>query len=171
MRTTCALTVWAFVVILFILSARTVTLSSEAQVARQGGEQLDPHKAIPSGDRRFATNDKGVVTDTKTGLEWFLGPDRDTTWDEAKSWVESLTVDGGGWRMPTRDEVKGIYIKDVGTRNMSPLLKTTGGFVWTGETVGSTHAWGFCFEIGEEFWPRLTYSNTARCFAVRSRRL
>lgn len=121
-------------------------------------------------DGRFIVDDNGVVTDTKTGLEWFVGPDRNTTWDEAKSWVESLSVDGGGWRMPTRDEVKNLYTKGAGTHNMAPSFKTTGGFVWTGETMNSSHAWGFCFDIGDEYWPRRTYSETARGFAVRSGR-
>jgi hypothetical protein len=169
-RKTGVLIVWAFVVILFTFSGRTVTVSSEAQVAGEGSQQTDPHKAYPALDRRFVTNDKGVVTVTKTGLEWFVGPDRDTTWDEAKAWTESLSVDGGGWRMPTRDEVKGLYTGGAGTRNMSPLLKTTGGFVWTGETVGSSHAWGFCLHIVDEYWPRRTRSREARGFAVRSRR-
>ena len=29
----------------------------------------------------------GIAKDTKTGLEWKAGPDRDTDWNEARSWV------------------------------------------------------------------------------------
>ena len=37
--------------------------------------------------------------DKNTGLEWLAGPDKDTTWYEAKKWIESLTaVAGGGYR-------------------------------------------------------------------------
>ena len=43
----------------------------------------------------------GIVKDSNTGLEWKVGPDKNTTWYEAKSWVLSLNLDGGGWRMPT----------------------------------------------------------------------
>ena len=75
-----------------------------------------------------------------------------------------------GWRMPTRDELKSLYSKGAGTHNMSPFFKVTGGFVWTGETMGSSYAWGFCFDIGDEYWPLRTYSETARGFAVRSGR-
>ena len=50
---------------------------------------------------RFIANKNGIVWDTKTGLEWIAGPDRNTTWYEAKRWVENLNVAGGGWRMPT----------------------------------------------------------------------
>lgn len=42
----------------------------------------------------------GIVKDTKTGLEWVAGSDKDVTWDQAKAWVEGLNVDGevGGCR-------------------------------------------------------------------------
>lgn len=51
------------------------------------------------------------VKDTKTSLEWIAGPDRDTTWSEARFWVQNLSVDGGGWRMPTMNELKTLYQK------------------------------------------------------------
>ena len=37
----------------------------------------------------FIAYDNGIVLDTKTGKEWIVGPDKKTTWDEAKSWVEN----------------------------------------------------------------------------------
>lgn len=113
----------------------------------------------------------GVVYDEKTGLEWVTGPDRNTTWNEAKRWVESLNVAGGGWRMPTRAELKSLYKKGAGSRNMTPLLKTTGWWVWSGETRYSSSAWGFFFNSGYEGWYYRGYSDyLLRGFAVRSRR-
>lgn len=78
----------------------------------------------------------GIIYDLQTGLEWYVGPDRDTTWDEARAWVKNLTVGDGGWRMPTRAELKTLYKKGVGIRNMDPGFKTTGYWVWSGETKG-----------------------------------
>ena len=92
-------------------------------------------------DRWFVAYNNGVVYDKETGLEWYAGPDRDTNWNEAKSWVENLTIVGGGWRMPTWKELKTLYIKGEGGRNMTPLLKTTGWWVWSGKTKGSSSAW------------------------------
>jgi hypothetical protein len=112
----------------------------------------------------------GVVYDKNTSLEWFVGPDRDTTWDEAKSWVANLTVGGGGWRMPTRKELETLYQEGAGTRNMTPLLETTGWWVWSGETKGSSSAWYFYFYDGNEDWTYRSGSNGSRGFAVRSRR-
>jgi len=112
----------------------------------------------------------GIVMDKNTGLEWLAGPDRDTTWDKGKSWVENLTVAGGGWRMPTRKELKALYQKGAGTRNMTKLLKTTGWYVWSGETKDSSSAWVFGFGDGGEGWGSRNGSHHGRGFAVRSRR-
>ena len=43
-------------------------------------------------DDRFVAYSNGVVEDTKTGLEWYAGPDRNTTWDKAKSWAKNLAI-------------------------------------------------------------------------------
>jgi len=112
-----------------------------------------------------------VVKDRKTGLQWIAGPDRYTTWDEAKSWVENLNVSEGGWRMPTGKELRTLYKKGAGERNMTPILKTTGWWVWSGETQYSSFAWGFSFYLGREYYiDRNSDSAAARGFAVRSRR-
>jgi hypothetical protein len=129
-----------------------------------------------SGEKEIASDGtllayaNGVVFDKKTSLEWFAGPDRDTTWNEAKAWVESLNVAGGGWRMPTKEELKTLYQKGAGTRNMTALLKTTGWGVWSGETSDSSSAWSFAFYIGTEYWASRYSSSNWRGFAVRSRR-
>jgi len=111
----------------------------------------------------------GIVGDTSTGLEWKAGPDKDTPWDEAKSWVQSLNLDGGGWRMPTSGESEALYKKGVGSRNMTPLLKTTGWWVWSDETKGSSLARTFNFYNGGRSWYDRYNSSSGRAFAVRSR--
>ncbi len=121
-------------------------------------------------DDRFIANDNGVVKDTETGLEWYAGPDKDTSWNEAKRWVESLNVAGGGWRMPTIKELRALYKMGVGKRNMTPLLKTTGWQVWSGEKNDSFSYWGFGFGSGFEYWDNRAFSYNRRGFSVRSRR-
>jgi hypothetical protein len=171
MRKTVALLIMAFIVIALTMPNRLEAAGQGIQVVATGTQDFALREAHRSVDESLIAYESGVVIDTETGLEWCVGPDRDTTWHAARSWVESLTVEGGGWRMPTRKELRTLYKEGSGESNMSPLLNTTGGFAWTGEMMGSTYAWGFCFEIGGEFWPRLSFSSTARCFAVRSRRL
>jgi hypothetical protein len=76
----------------------------------------------------------GIVKDTKTGLEWYAGPDEDTTWEEARYWAENLNMDGGGWRMPTLEEIQ-VLEKDAGSTGMIPLLKTVGEHIWAAKIV------------------------------------
>jgi hypothetical protein len=121
-------------------------------------------------DGNFVKFDSGAVYDKNTGLEWYAGPNRGTDWYEAKSWVESLAISGGGWRMPTRDELRTIYKKGVGKRNRTPLLETAGWGVWSVETEGSSGAWVFSFDRGNEYWRHREGVYQEYVFAVRSRR-
>jgi len=111
----------------------------------------------------------GVVRDTSTGLEWKVGPDKDITWNEARSWVQSLNLDGGGWRMPSMDELEHLYKEGKADRNMTPLLKTSGWWVWSGEEKGSSDAWIFNFLGGRDWGDRNNCYYYGRAFAVRSR--
>lgn len=129
------------------------------------------HKAVPS-DNRFERFMSGMVRDTKTGLDWFAGPDKNTSWDEANIWTENLRIYGGGWRMPTKSELKSLYLKGVGPRNMTTFLKISGWFVWSGETgtgqsISDGKAWAIDFEDGREILDRRDSSNYRRALAVR----
>jgi len=120
-------------------------------------------------DGHFVAYENGVVKDTRTGLEWVAGPDRNITWYEAKAWVQSLNIAGGGWRMPTTDELKTLYEKGKGTNHRTLLLKATGNFLWSGETKDSSSAWGFFFGWGRRTFNGRDNSRFSRAFAVRSR--
>ena len=119
-------------------------------------------------DGYFIKYSTGVVKDTKTNLEWMAGPDKGTIWKEAQIWVQRLTINGGGWRMPTLDELVTLYRKGAGTRNMTPLLETTGFWIWSGKSKGSWGAWGFAFSYGGRDWLPRHYASYSRPFAVRS---
>ena len=125
--------------------------------------------------------ESAVYHDKNTGLEWLAGPDKPTNWYDAKKWVESLTdVAGGGWRMPTKKELQTLYL--MGEKcHINPLFKTTACFVWSGETKGSSGAWGFNYSYGtgdvgslfikgSEYWEVRKTSSYGQVFAVRSRR-
>jgi len=122
-----------------------------------------------SRDGVYIAYANGVVRDTKTGFEWVAGPDRDMTWDEANQWVQSLNIAGGGWRMPTLDELESLYKKGLGNRNMTLLLKNTAWYVWSVETQDSSSAWTFSFEHGYMTWDARNFHRGERAFAVRSR--
>jgi hypothetical protein len=153
--------------VLLVVGQISMAVASEQDVSKEA-QGLEQVRAGHSLGPRFTMDRQGIIRDAQTGLQWLVGPDRDTSWHEAKAWVDSLDVDGGGWRMPGREELRNLCRPGSGTHNISPYFENEGGFAWTDEMVGSTHAWGFCFDIGDAYWPRLTFRDTARAFAVRS---
>ncbi|MBC8434183.1 MAG: caspase family protein [Desulfobacterales bacterium] len=135
------------------------------------GEEVDTFTGfkVVRHDGEYVAYANGIVGDIETGLEWKVGPDRATTWDEARSWVQNLGLDGGGWRMPTMDELDDLYGFGAGTRNMTPLLETTGWRIWSGETLGSSEPWPLHFHNRDKYWPRRVDPSISRAFAVRFR--
>jgi len=121
-------------------------------------------------ENRYQVSDLSIITDTQTNLQWYVGPDKDTTWEEAKSWVDNLTIDGGGWRMPTRKELLGLYQNGKGNRNMDLIFKMTGWWVWASEVKDSSSAWYVAFDDGRDYYNDRSYSEYDRGFAVRSAR-
>lgn len=118
---------------------------------------------------RFQEQEGGVILDTTTGLEWLVGPNRTTTYNEAVAWVESRAPWGGNWRMPTREELKTLYQPGIVTRHINPSFKTTGWWVWA-EHRDDSSAWAFDFYYGNEDYIPRTHSVYTRVFAVRSGR-
>lgn len=114
-------------------------------------------------DRHFISLASGVVRDTQTGLEWYMGPDRDTSYRWAVSWARRLDADGGGWKLPSKDEIETIFERGKGARNMSRLFKTRGWFFWT-----SYSNWmPFDFSGGVQGWHELKPEEQSRAIAVR----
>jgi len=158
-----------------------VTLSLDGYKDARQDVEMEPEKFLEldfgiekkkADDARFIEYGNGIVKDNWTDLEWFPGPDKDTDWNETEAWVESLKFDGGGWRMPTLDELEGLYVEGFGSRNTMPLLKIIGYLVWSSET--ESRIWslvrGFLFSDGGST-PRhyRNFSDHGRAFAVRSR--
>ena len=137
---------------------------------------IDPALVSPkiaASDGRFEKLTGGVVRDKQSGLDWYAGPDKNTGRDDANQWIAGLRVDGGGWRMPTRTELKGLYQKGTGSRNMTSLLETKGWLIWSGETGagpggGDGKAWAVDFSDGRDALDSRANSNYMRGFAVRS---
>lgn len=144
------------------------------EIVQIGGQSSKARSAATSRNGIYVAYANGIVKDTKTGLEWKVGPDKDTNWYEAKGWVERLNldgVDGGGWRMPTIDELKGLYKKGAGKNNMISILKTTGGAGWAAGIGDTSKAGFFDFSISGLGGPMARrYDCSTRAFAVRSGR-
>lgn len=133
------------------------------------GNPMNPQTNKP----RFVISNDGVITDSLTGLEWLLGPDNETTCEQARVWCRGLSVAGFGWRMPQRAELKTLYIAGLGENNMAPIFRTTGVFVWSGEQRDSSSAWGVLFtprlfRPSGEGWDYCNSADSTRAFAVRT---
>jgi hypothetical protein len=90
----------------------------------------------------------GVITDHNTGLQWYVGPHGDNNWHQAKAWAEGLTVAGGGWRLPTIQELKTLYQKGASRNHMDPIFQAPGAWAWSGQFHDSRSVYGFCFYSG-----------------------
>lgn len=124
---------------------------------------------VVRGGTRYTVSSEGVIMDNTTGLEWVVGPDQSTDYNNAEAWVKGSKIAGGGWRMPRATELKNLFLSGKGQRNMDPTFKTTGWFVWTKPRDEST-ALGFDFYIGSEAWRRRSGDidrNQHRVFGVR----
>lgn len=121
------------------------------------------HKEVDTEERYIALG-AGVVRDQKTGLEWLTGYGWQMTWDKTKPWIENLSlILGGGWRMPTIDELKSLYEEGSGPRNITSLLTTTSWYIWSGEGKSPERALAFNIRYGREE----SKPYTAQVFAVR----
>jgi hypothetical protein len=139
----------------------------EAQVA----EGMGPTTAkVKTTQRRFTRSQDGVIADRVTGLEWYINPNRDNTWHQAKAWAETLAVAGGGWRLPTLIELKALYQKGASAVHMDPLFQLPGAYVWSGDLQDPQFAWGFAFYSGLEGFHSVDYGFGRVALAVRSRR-
>jgi len=143
---------------------------------------------------------KQIVTDHITGLEWQDDEDANTTrkrWltqenydkctgsngqtqdttkcndtsgDTAATYCTTLSLDGGGWRLPTIDEL--MYIADRSKRNpaIDPTFQhTASDLYWSFTTIVGYegYAWGVYFYGGHVNWLGKYRSLYVRCVRAR----
>ena len=134
-------------------------------------------------DGRFIAYSNGTVLDTRTNLMWAAKDNgSDFYWAGAKYYCESYR--GGGysdWRMPTQDELAGLYDKskgytpvcaasdDKGKVHLTNLITMSCWSEWASETRGSDAAI-FNFYNGHRYWNHQSSGNgyILRALPVRS---
>jgi hypothetical protein len=128
-------------------------------------------------DGRFIAYDDETVLDRGSGLMWVAKDNgSDINWQGAKSYCENYR--GGGytdWRMPTQDELAGLYDKAEGYKSacgdeahLTELIRLTCYWTWASETRGSGAA---CFRFGGggyRCWGPPSGSSFSRVLPVRS---
>jgi hypothetical protein len=105
----------------------------------------------PAG--RYSIAAPGTVLDKRTGLTWQQGVDAKLyAWADAQAFCAALTLQGGGWRVPSMKELQTLL--DV--RLQSPAIDPTffpdtpvesfwSSSLWVGDP---TFAWHVYFSLG-----------------------
>jgi hypothetical protein len=128
-------------------------------------------------DGRFIAYDDGTVLDTRKNLMWAAKDNgSDINWQGAKSYCENYR--GGGftdWRMPTQDELAGLYDKNESYKStcgddahLTEFIRLTCYWTWASDTRGSGAA---CFRFGGggyRCWGPPSGSIFSRALPVRS---
>ena len=132
-------------------------------------------------DGRFVDNGDGTVTDRNTGLMWAAKDNgSDINWSDAKRYCENYR--GGGydnWRMPTEDELTGLYDPSMGyipscapsgdtdKVYLTNLITLSCRAVWVSETSGSNAVY-VGFYGGTRYLDSPSESGTLRALPVRN---
>ena len=83
-------------------------------------------------------------TDPVTGLEWQINPPmRLVNWTEAKVYAAKLDLDGGGWRLPTKEELVTVSGGRV------PTLHGKGWFWASSPMKDNDYAWYVYFDYDD----------------------
>ncbi len=129
----------------------------------------DKLNQIVDKDNQYIKYESGIIIDKSTKLEWYMGPDYDTTFFEADRWAERLDIDGGGWKLPSKEQLKTLYQKGQGDKNLTRLLDTSGWWFWGSDKKSLNRAWNFDFKYGEGKYVNVSFSYQYRAFAVRDK--
>lgn len=161
------------------------SIATATQIPLQQSVPSPTPGQITETQSRYTVTSCGSIQDTRTGLEWFVGPDRNTTWYEARQWANGLQTCDGGWRLPSLEEIGTLYDpgSSAGTgyytrgqywpAHMDPVFNGIGGgsWIWSDQQTGNGNAHSFNMNQGKA----VEYSATdiifsTRAFAVRRAR-
>jgi len=113
--------------------------------------------------------DRTVRDNNGSGLVWQQGFSLGTQNQAASiTYCTTLTLDGGGWRLPTLAELLSIVdlmrVSPVIDTSFFPATPPTGGF-WSSSPLDAltTHGWTVSFFDGMQYANLLTIANHARC--------
>jgi hypothetical protein len=97
----------------------------------------------PAGRYTITTD---TATDKKTGLTWTRAVKETVTWDQAKSYCDSLALGGftTGWRLPTIQELKTLFDPRRVDPSIDPAAfpNTPTKRFWSGtQNASNLHMW------------------------------
>ena len=132
-----------------------------------------PTHDLPRVKGSYKVHKCGMIEDISTGLQWFIGPEKNMNWSEAFMWANSLESCGSNWRLPKSSELEGLFKNGLGYRSISPVFHTIGRYVWSSEMKNKKKAWAYIIgtamcrpvkKINDDF----AFMGGIRAFAVRN---
>jgi OOP family OmpA-OmpF porin len=129
-----------------------------------------------ASDGHFIAYDDGTVLDKQTNLLWAARDNgKNINWSDAKSYCENYRAgDNKHWRMPTKEELKGLYNRLIFGNNgyhLTKLITLTGYLPWTSDTDGSRAVdINFGYDQAVWHWDSLTHKSRNRVLPVRNGR-
>lgn len=139
--------------------------NAEAKIKAQSGPEGET-SILPSPlVVRFTSNKDGIITDSKTGLQWIPSTGQDMSWNQASQYVRNLRLGGfSDWRLPSR-----VELRKLGKDGKHPAFKLKECCGWSSELRDDSMAWDYAFSTGQEPWgPRDGNDYTSEALAVRS---
>jgi len=119
----------------------------------------------------YTVSDEGIVSSgDNAGVQWKAMADSAVTWLEASYYADTLSLDGGGWRLPTLEELSMLKTDGRSQCNLPSSFACTGWFLWSGEEDGGQSAWGIELQDGAGYSARhvdCEYSD-ARAILIRT---
>lgn len=120
----------------------------------------------------FKVSSEGVIKDLRTGLEWAPVPMMALNYDHAAAYAKSLELSGGGWRLPTVDELKDLYESGQSGCGLDWAFGNRYPKAWASDPISSSRRWIVEFLRGEavnEAWePQFDSCDDCRVLSVRS---
>ncbi len=119
----------------------------------------------PAGRYTIAS---GTVTDTATKLVWQQAVDPGMwTWQDAQSYCAGLALAGGGWRVPSVNEL--MTLIDFSVAGPGPTIDATAfpgtpaESFWSSSLVGTANASFVYFSSGSAYYADVTVTYRVRC--------
>ena len=96
--------------ILFIAALLVLQAAATLPAASREENTRSYLRDLGRSDARFQKAFSGIISDRKTGLQWYCGyfwSRKD--WHQIDLWARELSVGGGGWRLATMDELATLF--------------------------------------------------------------
>ncbi len=169
--------------VLNLAAGEAVEANSKPLPSSNSPVPLPPTTVSPSASEsaRYKRTNCGSIVDSRTGLEWFVGPDADVTWSAAQSWARNLHACGKQWILPTVGDLRSLFDKEfsAGTgyftsgrhwpAHIEPMFSAIGqgSWVWASGALAGGNAPAFNFNQGVAVRvPASDFYGTIRPFAV-----